>query len=106
MILKDYDKSLEDYLSSVFILSHSYSTVSTYRLAITNKHKTGFREFLLQKYSIDEFELIKKVNNESLDVYKILNEFVVFLDSKQYKPKSTNIPMHWDKTHQQKTTNP
>ena len=93
MSLKVLDKSLEDYLASVFILSHSYSTVSSYRLAITNKHKTGFREFLVQKYSIDEFELIKKVNDESLDIYKILNEYVVFLDSNGYKPKSITSRM-------------
>lgn len=88
MPLKICDKSLDDYLASVFILSHSYSTVSSYRLAITNKHKTGFREFLSQKYSIDEFELVENVNDASLDIYKILNEFVVFLDTHSYKPKS------------------
>ena len=93
MVLEVLDKSLEDYLSSVFILSHSYSTVSSYRLAITNKHKTGFREFLAQKYSIDEFELVKKVTESSLNIYKILNEFVVFLDSKSYKPKSITTRM-------------
>jgi len=93
MPLKVLDKSLEDYLASVFILSHSYSTVSSYRLAITNKHKTGFREFLVQKYSIDEFELIEKVSNGSLDIYKILNEYVVFLDSNGYKPKSITSRM-------------
>ena len=88
------DKSLEDYLASVFILSHSPSSVSSYRLAITNKNKTGFREFLAEKYSLDEFELVEKVSSESLDIYKILNEFVVFLDSKKYKPKSimTRMP--------------
>jgi len=88
MLLKVLDKSLNDYLDSVYIVSHSHSTVSSYRLAITNKNKTGFREFLFQKYSIDEFELAEKVNDQTLDVYKILNEFVVFLDSKNYKPKS------------------
>jgi len=88
MLLKVLDKSLDDYLSSIFIISHSYSTVSTYRMAITNKHKTGFREFLAQRYSIDEFELIEKIKENSLDIYKILNEFVVFLDSNGYKPKS------------------
>ena len=94
MSLKVCDKSLEDYLASVFILSHSHSTVSSYRLAITNKNKTGFREFLEEKYSLDEFELVEKVSSESLDIYKILNEFVVFLDSKKYKPKSimTRMP--------------
>jgi integrase len=87
------EKSLDEYLSSLFILSHSYSTVSSYRLAITNSKKTGFREFLSQKYSLDEFELIEKVSDESLDIYKILNEFVVFLDSKGYKPKSITSRM-------------
>jgi len=88
MSLKVLDKSLDDYLGSIFILSHSHSTVSTYRLALTNKNKTGFREFLSLKYSIDEFELVEKVQKNSFDVYKILNEFVVFLDSHGYKPKS------------------
>lgn len=94
MSLKVSDQSFEDYLASVFTMSHSSSTVSSYRLAITNKNKTGFREFLAQKYSLDEFELVEKVSSESLDIYKILNEFVVFLDSKKYKPKSimTRMP--------------
>ena len=94
MSLKVSDQSFEDYLASVFTMSHSSSTVSSYRLAITNKNKTGFREFLAQKYSLDEFELVEKVSNSSLDIYKILNEFVVFLDSKGYKPKSimTRMP--------------
>jgi integrase len=88
MSLKVLDKTLDDYLASIFIISHSHSTVSTYRLAITNKNKTGFREFLSEKYSIDEFVLVEKVNDESVDIYKILNEFVVFLDFHSYKPKS------------------
>ena len=88
MSLRVLDSPLDDYLASVFILSHSHSTVSTYRLSITNKNKTGFREFLAEKYSMDEFELVKKVSSESLDIYKILNEFIVFLDLKKYKPKS------------------
>lgn len=88
MVLKSFDQPLEDYLSSIFIMSHSSSTVSSYRLAITNKNKTGFREFLSEKHSIDEFSLVKKINDSSLDIYKILNEFVVFLDSNEYKPKS------------------
>ena len=87
------DKSLDDYLSSLFIMSHSHSTVSSYRLAITNSKKTGFREFLSEKYSLDEFELIEKVSSESLDIYKILNEFVVFLDSKGYTAKSITSRM-------------
>jgi integrase len=93
MVAQILEKSLDEYLDSLFILSHSHSTVSSYRLAITNSKKTGFREFLSQKYSINEFELVEKVSSESLDIYKILNEFVVFLDSKGYKPKSITTRM-------------
>jgi len=93
MLLKVSENALEDYLQSLYIMSHSHSTVSSYRLAITNKHNTGFREFLSQKYSINEFDLVNKVNDSTLDIYKILNEFVVFLDSKQYKPKSITTRM-------------
>lgn len=88
MSLKVSESSLEDYLASVFTLSHSHSTVSTYRLSITNKNNTGFREFLAEKYSLNEFELVERVSSGALDIYKILNEFVVFLDSKKYKPKT------------------
>ena len=93
MVAQILEKSLDEYLDSLFILSHSHSTVSSYRLAITNSKKTGFREFLSQKYSINEFELVENVSSESLDIYKILNEFVVFLDSKGYKPKSITTRM-------------
>lgn len=82
------DNQLEEYLASVFTVSHSHSTVSSYRMSVTNKHKSGFREFLHKKYNINEFDLIDHVKNEKLDIYKILNEFVVFLDSQNYKPKS------------------
>lgn len=80
--------ALEEYLSSVFTLSHSLSTVRSYRTSITNKTKTGFRDFILQRYNIDEFELVSKVNHKELDIYKVLREFVVFLDQLEYKPKS------------------
>jgi len=93
VLVKDYDQPLEDYLASIFIMSHSHSTISSYRLAITNKHKTGFREFLSQKYHINEFELKEKTDNEELDIYKIFSEFVVFLDSSNYKPKSITSRM-------------
>jgi len=93
MVVKDCDQALEDYLASIFIMSHSHSTISSYRLSVTNKHKTGFREFLSQKYSITELELKDKVDKNEMDIYKVFNEFVVFLDSHNYKPKSITTRM-------------
>ena len=86
--MKQIEQKLKDYLDTVYIISHSYSTFASYRLAITNQNKTGFRDYLQQKYNIDELKFIKQTKKEKFDVYAILRDFVVFLDQKHYKPKS------------------
>ena len=88
MQILNKSNELEDYLSAIYIMSHSYSTVSSYRLSIVNKNKSGFRDFLQQKYNIDEFELVYRIKKKELDVYVILKEFVIFLDKLDYKPNS------------------
>ena len=87
-MMAEFNKTLEDYLSSVYVISHSYSTVATYRLSVTNKKHTGFKDFLQQQYNIDELQLVEKINKQELDIYKILKEFVIFLDKSNYSPKS------------------
>ena len=69
-------------------MSHSYSTIAAYRIAIVNQNKTGFRDYLQQTYNIDELEFTDKVKQEKFDVYATLRDHVVFLDQKNYKPKS------------------
>ena len=69
-------------------MSHSYSTIASYRLSIVNQHKTGFRDYLQQTYNIDELEFATRVKQEKLDVYATLRDHVVFLDKNNYKPKS------------------
>ena len=86
--MKQIEQKLKDYLDTVYIISHSYSTFASYRLAITNQNKTGFRDYLQQKYNIDELKFVKQTKKEKFDVYAILRDFVVFLDQKHYKPKS------------------
>jgi len=68
-------------------MSHSFSSVSSYRLGITNKNNTGFHEFLFQNYGLDELELVHKIKQNEIDVYDVLTKFVIFLDTKGYKPK-------------------
>lgn len=82
------EQKAQAFLDSVFIMSHSYSTVSSYRLAISNKNKTGFRDFLQQRYSIDELEFAEQTRQEKFDVYEILRDYVIFLDKNNYKPKT------------------
>ena len=72
----------------MYIISHSYSTLSSYRLAIVNQNKTGFRDYLQQEYNIDELDFVEQTKQEKFDVYATLRDHVVFLDGKNYKPKS------------------
>lgn len=73
-------QAMQDYLDSIFVMSHSYSTLSSYKLAIINQNKCGFRDFLQQKYNIDELEFVEQTKREKFDVYAILRDFVIFLD--------------------------
>ena len=82
------DQKLKDYLDSVYIISHSYSTISAYRIAIVNQNKTGFRDYLQEQYNIDELEFVEQTKQEKFDVYATLRDHVVFLDRNNYKPKS------------------
>ena len=91
MYIEGKYKELGEFLDSVFVRSHSNSTISSYKLSIVNKKHTGFRDFLKENYSWDELQLVYRIKNENLDFYKILNEFVVFLDKKGYKPKSIEL---------------
>jgi integrase len=85
---EELEQKTKDYLDSIYIISHSYSTVSAYRLSIYNKNKSGFRDFLQQKYNINELEFAEQIKQEKFDVYAILRDFVIFLDKSNYKPKS------------------
>ncbi|NIP61699.1 MAG: tyrosine-type recombinase/integrase [Nitrosopumilaceae archaeon] len=81
-------QKMNGYLDSIYIMSHSFSTKSSYKLAIVNKHGLGFRDFLKKEHNIDELEFVEQAKEEKLDVYTTLRDFVVFLDSAGYKPKT------------------
>lgn len=86
--VKETEKKLKSYLDSMYILSHSYSTTSSYKLAIVNQNKTGFRDYLQREYNIDELEFVEQTKQEKFDVYAVLRDHVVFLDQKSYKSKT------------------
>ena len=85
---EELDQTLDDYLSSIYVISHSYSSVTMYRMSIVNRNHVGFRDFLQQKYNINELQLVEKIQKQELDIYKLLKEFVIFLDQNEYSPKS------------------
>ena len=87
---KSADQTLNDYLDTVYLQSHSASSVKTYRTAIVGT-KSGFRLFLQEKYNCDEVQLSYRVENEELDIYKVLSEYVIFLDKKGIKAKTIRL---------------
>ena len=87
---KTADQTLNDYLDTVYLQSHSVSSVKTYRTAIVGT-KSGFRLFLQEKYNCDEVQLAYRVENEELDIYKVLSEYVIFLDKRGIKAKTIRL---------------
>lgn len=84
------DQALRDYLDRIYIQSHSLASVKAYRIGIIGT-KNGFRIFLKEKYNCDEIQLAIRIQNKELDVYNILNEYVIFLDKKGIKPKTIRL---------------
>ncbi len=87
---KTSEQTLTDYLDSIYIQSHSISSVKAYRTAIIGI-KNGFRIFLKEKYNCDEVQLAFRIENKELDIYQILSEYVIFLDKKSIKPKTIRL---------------
>ena len=87
---KTPDQALQDYLDSIYILSHSEASVKSYRTGIIGE-KNGFRIFLKEKHNCNEIQLSHRIENKELDVYKVLNEYVIFLDKKGIKPKTIRL---------------
>ncbi len=77
------EDALQPFLDRIFVSSHSLNTVKSYRAGINQ-----FSQFLDQRYQAREFEIIFRIKDGRLDVYRILDEFVVHLDKQGYKPRT------------------
>lgn len=67
----------------MYVISHSKNTVKSYKTRIYL-----FRRFLREKYSIDEYSLLDNHNNNTLDIFKIFKEFVIYLDKTGKSPRT------------------
>lgn len=76
---------LGDYLDSVFVISKSKYTVRGYRTALTGTNH-GLRKFIKERYRCADLELIQRVKNGELNVYKVLNDFVIYLNKSGIAP--------------------
>ena len=67
----------------MYVISHSYNTVKSYKTRIRL-----FRRFLRESYNIDEYDLLDHLGNGRLEIFKILKEFVIFLDKTGKSPRT------------------
>ncbi len=82
MLVQTVKQLEQTYYDSVHVISHSDKTVQTYRSSINH-----LRNFLKETFDIDELELKSKIDNEELDVYKIISQFIIYLDKRGLKAK-------------------
>jgi len=75
-------KSVESFLDSVYVISHSIKTVKTYKTALNHLEK-----FIATQYDQDESKLFYGIKNETIDLYQFLREFIIYLDKAGIKPK-------------------
>lgn len=66
----------QSFIDSVFLLSQSRFTVKSYNTGI--KH---FEKFLTAKHQTDIKSAVTKLQNNEFDIYKLLQEFVIHLNS-------------------------
>jgi len=76
----------KSYLSSMFVISHSSQTVRSYKTAINR-----LRSFLQERHQIDEVDLLDHVSNNSIDIYNLIKEFVVYLDQSGLSPRTIKL---------------
>lgn len=87
------EQALQEYLDSCYTVSHSSATVNGYKNAITGK-TNGFRKFLKERHDCDEIELCIRIKSNEFDVYKILKNYVIFLDKAGLMPNSIKQFFH------------
>ena len=86
--------SIEDFLDSVFVRSHSDETVKTYKGGV---HQ--FEKFLLEKKRDSLSATVEKTISGEIDAYQLLRDFVVFQDKSGLKPRTIHIRINAVKSY-------
>ena len=82
----DVTNEIDNFLDSVYVISHSSSTVRVYRLGINH-----FTKFVEKQYSCSLKQIIESIKNKSVDPYDVLKEYVVYLDRQDKKPATIKL---------------
>jgi integrase len=72
----------EEFLDSMFLISHSEKTKITYQTGLNH-----FKKFTQAQYNLEDDQVVAKIKSEELDLYQVIRNFVIYLDKKNIKPK-------------------
>lgn len=81
--LKSQDGIFQDFLDSRYIISHSQKTYKSYKRALSQ-----FEGFVRQNHDCDVQQIIQRLKDNKIDVYELLNKYVIFLDKAGKRPAS------------------
>ena len=81
-VLLSKEETEKQFYESLFVVSHSTKTISTYKSAINH-----LRNFLTIQYGYDEIHLVSKVKSDEMEIYGIIRQFIIFLDKKGIRAK-------------------
>jgi len=80
------EKLISGYLDSVYVISHSQASVDCYKSGLNH-----FNKFVQSKYEKSLEQILTALKDDSIDRYKIFQEYVIYLDKEGKKPSSIKI---------------
>ncbi len=84
-----HENPIQGFLDSVYVRSHSHDTVRAYRNGLRK-----FLVFLRKNYGPNLDVIVNKIKKENLDVYVILQEFVINQDAQKLKPRTIEVSVN------------
>ncbi len=86
MTESNLENLIQNFLDSIYVLSHSKSSIDVYRSGINH-----FIKFVQEKYQKSLEEIISAIKEDQTDRYEIFKDFVIYLDKAGKKPASIKI---------------
>lgn len=82
LVAQTTEQITKQFLDSMYLISHSDKTISTYKTALNH-----FKKFTLTQYNCNELHLVEEIKSDKLDLYAVLRDFIVYLDQKNLQPR-------------------
>ena len=72
----------QKFFDSMYLVSHSDKTIQTYKTALNH-----FKKFVNTQYNCNELEILEQIKSDKIDVYSLIQNFIIFLDKKHVRPR-------------------